>query len=38
MKTISIASHEIKHKTEIGNSDKKKKTNRNSKVGINKKN
>ena len=37
-KSVSIASPEVKPKTEIGNSDKKKKTNMNGKVGVNKKN
>ena len=37
-KSIRIASPEVKPKNEIGNSDKKKKTNRNGKVGFNKKN
>ena len=38
MKSVSIALPEVKPKTEIGNSDKKKKTNSNGKVGVNKKN
>ena len=37
-KSVSIVSPEVKPKTEIGNSDKKKKTNMNGKVGVNKKN
>ena len=37
-KSVRIASPEVKPKTEIGNSAQKKKTNRNGKVGVDKKN
>ena len=37
-KSVRIASPEVKPKTEVGNSDQKKKTNMNGKVGVNKKN
>ena len=37
-KTVRIASPEVKPKTEIGTSAQKKKSNRNGKVGVNKKN
>ena len=37
-KLVRIGSPEVKPKTEVDNSDKKKKTNRNGKVGVNKKN
>ena len=36
-KSVRIASPEVKTKTEIGNSDQKKKANMNGKVGVNKK-
>ena len=38
IKSVKIASPQVKTKTEIGNSDQKKKANRNGKVGVNKKN
>ena len=37
-KIVRIVSHEVQAKTEIGNTAQKKKTNRNGKVGINKRN
>ena len=37
-KIVRIASHEVKPKTEVGNSAQKKKANMNGKVGVNKKN